>query len=163
MPFRPALLGALAALVALTPVAAHADDIFTYSIAGLPGYATIDTPSAPTPISFAPGTSFTVELTGVAAGSPSETADITFYNSGGAGAEGYLFNGPVLFSGTDANPTFLFGNFVLTGIADLGNGPQTVTANLNIAPTPEPASFALVGTAMLSLAGVARRRFTAQR
>ena len=69
-------------------------------------------------------------------------------------------DGPTLFTGTVENPTFIAGTYNLTGEAQEGNGVggQLVITN-DTAVTPEPSSLALLGTGVLGVVGVARRRF----
>jgi hypothetical protein len=161
---------AAALLGGLPAVAAHAStmDLFTFSLVGMPGTGTATLPASPTPSSMVNGVSFTINnLATTYDGTPLSGA-VTFLAAGGAEGGGFVFTGPLLFSGTVADPTFNLGTFALHGMPDLGSGPVATTADLSItsmsspgipsAATPEPASLALVGTAALGLAGIVRRR-----
>lgn len=154
-------------LCGLQAAVAHADtyDLFTFSLNGQPGTGTATILAAPTPSSYIMGTSFTVSnVTGSYQGS-SFAGDVTFFETGGAGADGAIFGGDKLYTGSDATPTFRLGTFALQGNVDLGFGSAPVVGSVTIsqlpasAPTPEPATLAMVGTAALGLAGAARRRF----
>lgn len=158
-------LSALAvSLVLSAPLARAATmDVFTFTSPVITGPLTALLPASPTPASFVPNTSFTINGTVTFEGN-TVSGPITFLNSGGASGGGVTFTGPVLFSGPDANPTFLLGSFPLSGMADIGNGGvQLVSGTLVISPQttppiPEPESLALVGTGALGLINYLRRR-----
>jgi len=158
-------ISALAISIALSGIPAHAAtmDLFTFTSPQITGPLTVTLPSAPTPDSFVPNTSFTLTGTITFEGN-TFSGPVSFLSAGGASGGGYTFNGPVLFSGPVANPTFLLGSFNLSGNADLGNigGVQPVTGTLVIseisAVTPEPESLALTGTGVFALIGYLRRR-----
>jgi hypothetical protein len=138
-------------------------DVFTFTSPVITGPLTTTLPASPTPDSFVANTSFTVTGTVTFEGN-TLSGPITFLNSGGASGGGVTFTGPVLFSGPDANPTFLLGTFTLSGNADIGNGGvQPITGTLVISqettpPIPEPSSLGLVGTGALGLLGYLRRK-----
>lgn len=159
-------LSVLAASVVLGAASARAAtlDLFTFTSPQITGPLTVTLPASPVPDSFVPNTSFTITGAITFEGS-TLSGPITFLNAGGASGGGTTFNGPVLFSGPDANPTFLLGSFNLSGNADLGNGGlQAVTGTLVISQvpatvvTPEPAALALTSTGIAGLIGCLRRR-----
>jgi len=158
-------LSALAISAALSAIPAHAAtmDLFTFTSPVITGPLTTTLDASPTPTSFTPGVSFTVNGSVTFEGN-TLSGPITFLNAGGASGGGTTFNGPVLFSGPDANPTFLLGTFNLSGNADIGNGGvQPITGTLVISqastpPIPEPTPLVLTGTGILGLIGYLRRR-----
>ena len=159
-------ISALAVSLALSalPVRAASLDLFTFTSPVITGPLTTTLDASPTPTSFTPGVSFTVNGTVTFEGN-TLSGPISFLNSGGASGGGTTFTGPVLFSGPDANPTFLLGMFNLSGNADIGNGGvQPVSGVLVISqatttpPVPEPDTIALTGIGVLGLVVYLRRR-----
>jgi len=158
-------LSALAISAALSAIPAHAAtmDLFTFTSPVITGPLTTTLDASPTPSSFTPGVSFTVNGSVTFEGN-TLSGPITFLNAGGASGGSTTFNGPVLFSGPDANPTFLLGTFNLSGNADIGNGGvQPITGTLVISqastpPIPEATPLVLTGTGILGLIGYLRRR-----
>jgi hypothetical protein len=162
--FRP--ISAIAISVVLSALPAHAASLDTFSFTSpvITGPLTTTLDASPTPTSFIPGVSFTVDGT-VSFEGNTLNGPITFLNSGGASGGGTTFSGPLLFSGPDANPTFLPGSFNLSGNANIGNGGvQSISGVLVISPAattspvPEPTSLALTGTGILGFIGYLRRR-----
>jgi hypothetical protein len=154
---------ALALSIALAPIAAHAAtmDTFTFNSPEISGPLTATIAASPTPTSSVPGVSFDLSNVSASFEGNTFTGDVT---AGGAGGGGTDFSGPLLFSGAVTDPTFLLGNFNLSGMADLGNGGvQSVTGVLTIsqsssAPVPEPLPLALTATGLIGLLGIVRLR-----
>lgn len=89
--------------------------------------------------------------------------DILFFdasNGGGLTVDGSgLPYGPQLFSGTDANPTFLLNTFQLSNNPDLTTDDYTLSIT-DVVATPEPSSLLMLGTGALAVCGVMRRKLT---
>jgi len=147
---RSALLLALA-VTAATVVRA---DSLTYSfITNNTPFGVISTqlPGSPTP-SVVTSTYFEVPVSLVVDGDPL-TIPVDFYTlaaGGGAGGGGMRFNGPQLFSGSTATPTFV------TGTIPVGDFAVTITPLASV--VSEPSSLLLFGTGAAGLAGVWRRK-----
>lgn len=134
---------------------------FTFSLPASP------TPSGTSCLSFLDN--FCV--TGVAVtfdGTP-QTDEILFFDSTDYGglliynnsSATYLLDqeGAVLFSGSDSVPTFLLGSFADDEVSPYPAGQVQGDTTVNISATPEPSSLMLLGSGVLGVAGVVRRRF----
>jgi PEP-CTERM motif len=100
----------------------------------------------------------------LSAGAGLPPLDFSFYVQ----SDDYLYGGEQVYSGMPADPVLVPGIYDLTGYVPVLNGQGDVTGytvseggTLVIAapsPTPEPSSFILLGSGVLSLAAVARER-----
>ncbi len=170
---RPGLASlAILSACTLAVASAHADELTLY-IDNAPFVSVVIPNTAP--IASIPGEYFSYnDATGYQYPSPLSSEPTGYYNdvtisfvntayseSQGAGSVdldlggGTQFYGPQLYTGPESDPEILLGSFDVTveGI------PTSYTTSILITETPEPSSLALLGTGVLSLAGVARRRF----
>jgi PEP-CTERM motif len=86
---------------------------------------------------------------------------ILFFSSPGGGFEGLGLNtfGPQLYSGTEQAPTFIPGTYHLNN-GSL-TGPLDTLVISSPVSSPEPSSLMLIGSGLLSLLGLARKKIHA--
>ena len=152
------------------PAAAHANpiptDYFTLTTSGgnytwtLPASPTITTLPILVPLRFS------VPSTVVTKPDGSTVVDLfTFYGSlaGGGFSDSYFdwsFYRGQMYSVIAKQPTFITGTYNLLGGDNFRGDVLTIS---NVAPTPEPSSLILLGTGLVGVFGMARRRFTQAR
>ncbi len=153
------LIAAAIAASALS-TSAHAA-LLTFTISG--DYdAVFQIDSSPTPDFVADGFLFAVTNVAGFPGTTSGFADVSFFRGPFGGilvSEGfdYLFDaeGPQLYSGAEAAPTFLTGTYALSGLSTRGDFILTIADAA--AAVPEPASWTLMLSGF-AIAGFALRR-----
>jgi hypothetical protein len=134
------------------------DDTFTYTFAGntfvwqLPASPTIGAGD------FVTGDYFISDVTFTENGVAQAPGDIRFFSSeaygGFEGVDSDTF-GAQLYSGTEEFPTFTPGTYYLN------NGTSTGPLGTLVISTPEPSSLMLIGSGLLSLLGLARKKIQA--
>lgn len=123
-------------------------------------------PQSPTPFSSIPdGTFDGFSMGKIVQGTTvyTDTDDLVFFTSGHGGGFAIRRSGNValtsvgglpLFTGPTDSPTFALGTY--TGSTQRGN--QTKISDVTISSTPEPTSMALLGTGLVGLVPMVRRR-----
>jgi hypothetical protein len=158
---RVAAISFLAAVVGLLGTSrAMADsiDTFTYNFAG--NTFAWDLPASPVPDGSLPGYSFEIDNVSYSENGVPEPPEIfTFFSlaegGGFAVGENLILDayGEQLYSPTESVPTFLTGTYELAN-----GGPDGPLGTLVISSTPEPTSLLLLGTGMLALSGILKKR-----
>lgn len=171
---RSALYSSLLAiaLASVATPAMHADTIDNFNLTVGSDTISWSLPSPATPVEpgitgsgFAPAVYFNgqaVTFPEVVIQAPQGGPDLTLNFDLGTTAYSYQLNGPVLYTGSVNSPTFLIGTFGLTGtLYEFNNGvsPQAVSAELTIAPVPEPSSLALLLSGLTAGSLAVRSRF----
>jgi hypothetical protein len=70
-----------------------------------------------------------------------------------------IYTGVRLYSGSESSPIFADGTYSLLAATVFGSSATGTLAISDVLPTPEPSGRMLLTTGMLSVAGLARRRF----
>jgi hypothetical protein len=166
MPYRSLVVCLLSIVASLSCVSrAKADDLFTYDLGGeVFSWQLPDSPMIPSG-NFTIGDGFSIANVWYSAGGIEQTlpGEFVFYNSGDGGGfalftdngSGFLLlneYGPQIYTGMENAPTFAPGTYDLEHKVS-GGLPGT----LAVSSVPEPASFLLLGSAVLAL-GIWRRR-----
>ena len=159
-------LGAAGAVLALAAATARADTYyFTLNGAGTFA-ATWSLDSAPMPATgdYVTGDSFVLrDVMGTLADGSTASFTLQFYNGSNGGlsieltsnASGSIFDSSSaqLYGGSEAMPTFSLGTFSLTS-----DGASYTLTISDVAPVPEPASYAMLLSGLGALGFVAARR-----
>ena len=149
-----ALVLALALLAA--PLAKA--DTLDFTITGQGSTYTFSLPSSPTPDLFVGSVFFRLDNQPINIDNQfGETSDIRFFTNFAAGGVSFLnlaLSGPQLYTGTEASPTFLTGDFTLTQ----GLDTYALTIVPESSPVPEPATLILLATGAVATLNSIRRR-----
>lgn len=134
------------------PIAAHADTLYDFVTSNTPyGIITTSLPASPTPLSFT-ADSFNLTVPLIVDGDPM-TIPVDFYTAlggGGASGQGIHIAGPVLFTGSTSDPTFLTGTFNF--------GDFTLTIQPETPPIPEPSTLLLFATGAFACCWLLRKK-----
>jgi hypothetical protein len=150
---------ALALAVVAAPLAKA--DTLDFTITGQGSSYTFSLDSRPTPDVEVAGVFFRLDNVLVNVDNMfGQTSSINFFNSFASGGVSLVdlgnlaLSGPQLYTGTEAAPTFLTGQFSLMSGVD----PYTLTITPESSPVPEPSTLLLLGTGALVTLGSIRPR-----
>jgi hypothetical protein len=148
-------------LLSASALVAHADTL-DFTVIGQGNTYTFSLNSNPVPKIHLKGLNFSTSAVLVTVNDLfTESEAINFFNTsedGGLNIGGVVdTSGPQLYIGSESSPTLDTGSFSLLSFGT--NIPYTLTVVPAASPVPEPSSFALFGTGILGLAGMAKRRF----
>jgi hypothetical protein len=156
------LLIAILGLVSASRAQADSgDDTFTYTFAG--NTFVWQLPASPTVGSgFVPRDYFILDVTFTENGVAQAPGDIRYFSSaaygGFEGVDSDTF-GAQLYSGTVQFPTFIPGTYYLNN--GTSTGPLGTLVISTPIPSPEPGSLMMIGSGLLSLLGLARKKIHA--
>jgi len=149
----------------LPSIAAHADTIDDFVFTGTGSIITFSLPVSPTDIFVIPNNGGFATGTDVTINGVTTDVGLQFLPGGilGGGVAfnpplDFTMNGPVLYSGTPADPTFLTGTFEMFSFtAPTFRYELTITPE-SPAPVPEPGTCLLLATGLLGLLLFTTRR-----
>lgn len=133
-------------------------DTLDFTITGQGSTYTFSLDSSPTPDLFVTDVFFRLDNQPINVDNQfGETSDIRFFTnfaSGGVSFLSLILSGPQLYTGTEASPTFLTGQFSLAS----GLTPYTLTITPESTSVPEPGTLLLLATGTLATLRSLRRR-----
>ena len=135
-------------------------DTLNFTITGQGSTYTFSLDSSPTPDVDVAGVFFRIDNQLINIDNQfGETSDLNFFNNTAAGGVSLLglnlvFSGPQLYTGAEATPTFLTGQFTLMS----GLDTYALTIAPESSPVPEPGSLVLLATGAVATLRSIRRQ-----